>query len=144
MENLAPVRMQRLASFLPWALVSLILLYGGSAGDESRDKIIGYGGAAVFALVSFRAARMRLLLGDQVVIVGWLRARKLAWSEVERFVVTKKGLTIKLRGGLEEAVPAFPMGAWMLPSMRESMQSDLQRTAARAEDFRRRRRPKRK
>lgn len=144
MENLAPVRLQRLASFLPWALVSAILLYGGSAGTEPRDKVIGYGGAALFALVSFRAARMRLLLGDQVVVVGWLRARKIAWNEIERFVVTKKGLTIKMRGGLEEPVPAFPMGAWMLPSMRESMRADLERTAARAEEVRRTRRPRKK
>ncbi|HUR74628.1 MAG TPA: hypothetical protein VMZ00_10155 [Sporichthya sp.] len=143
METLAPVRLQRLASFLPWALVSLILLWGGQAGDSTFDKVIGYGGAAVLALVSYRAARLRMLLGDEVVVVGWYRARRVPWTEIDKFVVTDKGLAIRLKGGLEESVPAFPMGGWLFRSMRDSMRADLARACEQAEQVRRDRRRRR-
>jgi hypothetical protein len=139
-ETLAPVRLQRLASFLPWALVSLILLWGGQLGSGTGDKVIGFGGAAVLAVVSFRAARLRMLLGDEVVIVGWLRARRVPWTEIEKFVINDKGLAIRMRGGLEEQVPAFPMGGWLFRSMRDSMRADLERICAKAEQTRRERR----
>ena len=140
METLAPVRLQRLASFLPWALVSLILLWGGQAGDSTFDKVIGYGGAAVLAGVSYRAARLRMMLGDQVVVVGWLRAERLPWTEIERFLVNDKGLAIRMKGGLERQVPAFPMGGWLFRSMRDSMRADLDRMCEKAERARRARR----
>ena len=143
METLAPVRLQRLTSFLPWALVSLILLWGGQLGDNNRDRVIGYGGAVLMAVVSYRAARLRLHLGDEVVIVGWLRSRRVPWTEIEKFVVNDKGLAIRMRGGLEESVPAFPMGAWLFRSMRDSMRADLDQTCARAERYRRERRGRR-
>ena len=143
METLAPVRLQRLTSFLPWALVSLILLWGGQAGSGTSDKVIGYGGAAVMALVSYRAARLRLILGDEVVVVGWFRSRRVPWAEIEKFVVTEKGLAIRMRGGLEEPVPAFPMGAWLFRSMRDSMRADLNRVCEKAERRRRDRRGRR-
>jgi hypothetical protein len=142
-ETLAPVRLQRLTSFLPWALVSLILLWGGQIGDSTGDKVIGYGGAAVLAVVSYRAARLRMLLGDDVVVIGWFRARRVPWTEIEKFVVTDKGLAIRMKGGLEESVPAFPMGGWILRSMRDSMRADLDRTCEKAERFRRERRRRR-
>jgi hypothetical protein len=132
--------MQRLASFLPWALVSLILLWGGQLGDSPSDKVIGFGGAAVLAVVSYRAARLRLLLGDEVVVVGWFRSHHIPWTDVEKFVVNEKGLAVRLRGGLEEAVPAFQMGGWLFRSMRDSMAADLERQRARAEEYRRSRR----
>ncbi len=140
METLAPVRLQRLASFLPWALVSMILLYGGQAGSGTADRVIGYGGAAVLAAVSYRAARLRMILGEDVIVVGWLRSRRIRWKEIERFVVNDKGLAIRLRGGLEESVPAFPMGGWLFTSMRDSMRADLDRILAKAERARRERR----
>lgn len=139
-ETLAPVRLQRLASFLPWALVSLVLLWGGQAGDSTFDKVIGYGGAAATAAVSFRAARLRVLLGDEVVVIGWFRARRVPWKEIERFVVNKKGLAIRMRGGLEENVAAFPMGGWLFRSTRDSMRADLDRICEKAERARRARR----
>lgn len=144
METLAPVRLQRLTSFLPWALVSLILLWGGQLGDSTRDKVIGYGGACVMAAVSYRAARLRMLLGDEVVVVGWFRSRRVPWTEVEKFVVNDKGLAIRMRGGLEEAVPAFPMGGWLFRSMRDSMRADLDRVCEKAERYRRSRRGRRR
>lgn len=140
METLAPVRLQRLTSFLPWALVSLILLWGGQVGDRTLDRVIGYGGAALLAVVSYRAARLRVLLGDEVVVVGWLRAHRVPWSEIERFLVNDKGLAIRHKGGLEEQVPAFPMGGWLLRSMRDSMRADLDRVCLKAEQARRQRR----
>jgi hypothetical protein len=139
-ETLAPVRLQRLASFLPWALVSLILLWGGQLGSGTGDKVIGYGGAAVLAVVSFRAARLRMVLGDEVVVVGWYRSQRVPWREIEKFVVTDKGLAIRMRGGLEQSVPAFPMGGWLFRSMRNSMRADLDRTCAQAEHARKQRR----
>jgi hypothetical protein len=142
-ETLAPVRLQRLASFLPWALVSLILLWGGQLGSDTSDKVIGFGGAAILAVVSYRAARMRLMLGDEVVIVGWFRTRRVPWSEVERFVVSERGLAMRMRGGLEEQIPAFPMGGWLFRSMRDSMRADLERVCAQAEQARRGRRGRR-
>jgi hypothetical protein len=90
-ETMAPLQMQRLASSAPWSLVSLILLYGGMAGHTVNSKIIGFGGAAVLALVSFRAARLRLLLGPDVVIVGWLKSTHYPWSEIDKFVLNDKG-----------------------------------------------------
>lgn len=140
MQTLAPMRLQRLASFLPWALVSLILLWGGQAGTSTFDKVVGYGGAALLAAVSFRAARLRLVLGDEVVVVGWLRSRRVPWPEIEKFVVTDKGLAMRMRGGLTEQVPAFPMGAWLFRSMRDSMRADLARVCEKAEQARRGRR----
>ena len=144
METLAPLRLQRLASFLPWALVGLILLWGGQLGDSTFDKVVGYGGAAIMAVVSFRAARMRLLLGDEVVVVGWVRTRRLPWSDIERFLVNDKGLAIRMKGGLEEQVPAFPMGGWLFRSLRDSMVADLNRICEKAEKARRDRRGRKK
>lgn len=139
-ETFAPVTLQRLASSVPWALVALILFYGAQAGEGAQTDVIGYGGAAVMTLVAWRAARMRMLLGDEVVLTGWFAPKKYPWSEVERFVVTDRGLAVKLRGGLEQQVPAFPMGGWMFRSMRDSMRTDLARVAERAERIRRERR----
>ncbi|MGQ0464503.1 MAG: hypothetical protein ACT4QG_04190 [Sporichthyaceae bacterium] len=138
-ESFAPAQMQRLASSVPWTLVALVLIYGGLAGDEAKDKIIGFGGAALAMVVSFRAAKMRLVLdGDEVLIVGWLKARRIPWSDVDRFVLNTKGLAVKTRGGIEESVPAFAMGGWILKSIRNSMQADLQQTLEKAERYRRR------
>lgn len=139
METLAPVRLQRLTNFIPWALISLILLYGGQAGSSTADRVIGYGGAAVFFLVSYRSARLRMILGEDVIVVGWLRATRVKWADIDRFVVNDKGLAIRMRGGLEESVPAFPMGGWLFRSMRDSMRTDLARVCAQAERFRRER-----
>lgn len=144
METLAPVRLQRLASFVPWALISLILLYGGQAGSSTADHVIGYGGAAVFFLVSYRAARLRMILGEDVIVVGWLRSIRVKWTEIERFVVNDKGLAIRMRGGLEQNVPAFPMGGWLFRSVGNSMRADLERTCTQAERARRERGGKRK
>lgn len=144
METLAPVRLQRLASFLPWALVSMILLYGGQVGSGTVDHVIGYGGAAILALVSYRAAKMRMILGEDVIVIGWAGKTRHKWSEIEKFVVNPKGLAIRLRGGLEEQVPAFSMGGWLLKSMRDSMRADLERVCAKAEQHRRERRGKKK
>lgn len=142
-ERLAPERrLQRVAGSLPWALICVILIGGGLLGSGAMDQVLGFGGAAFFALVAFRAARLRLLLGDDIVVVGWLGSRHVPWSEVEKFVVTKKGLAIRMRGGLEEQVPAFSMGGWVLPSMRASMQADLDRVCGKAEEYRRSRRGK--
>lgn len=140
METFAPVRLQRLASFVPWALISLILLWGGQLGGGTDDKVIGYGGAAILAVVSFRAARLRMMLGEEVLVIGWFGTKRYQWAQVEKFIVNSKGLAIRMRGGLEEQVPAFPMGGWLLRSMRNSMVADLERVAGAAERFRRERR----
>ena len=142
METLAPVRMQRLVTAIPWALVGLILLAGGLLGDSATDKVIGFGGAAALGVIAVRAARLRLVLGDEVVAVGWVNSQRLPWSEVEKFVVTDKGLMIRMRGGLEESVPAFQMGGWVLPSKRNAMRVKLDEVCARAEEYRRSRRGK--
>ena len=141
-ETLAPVTMQRVTAFLPWALVAVILLLGGLVGTSSSDKLIGFGGAVVLFGVALRAARLRLLLGEDVAVVGWFGTRRVPWKEVERFVVNEKGLAIRMRGGLEEGVPAFAMGGWVLKSVRARMQAELERTCERAEEFRRARRSK--
>ncbi|MGQ0846157.1 MAG: hypothetical protein ACT4QF_18705 [Sporichthyaceae bacterium] len=137
-ETIAPLQMQRLATSVPWTLVALVLIYGALAGDETKDKIIGFGGAALSMVVSFRAARMRLVLGDDVEVVGWFRARHVQWSEIDRFVLNDKGLAIKMRGGIEETVPAFSMGGAIFKKVRASMEADLQQSLERAERYRRR------
>lgn len=139
-EEIGQLGLQRLASSVPWSLVALILIYGGIAGGSTRDHVIGFGGAVLVTAVAFRAARLRLLLGDDVVVVGWLRATHYQWSEIEKFVVNDKGLALRMRGGLEVQIPAFPMGAWMFRRLRDSMRADLERTLARAERYRRQRR----
>jgi len=135
-EEIGQLGFQRLASSVPWALIALILSYGGIAGGGTRDKVIGFGGAVLVTIVAVRAARLRLLLGDDVVVVGWLSARHYAWSEIERFVVNDKGLAMRMRGGLEVQIPAFPMGAWMVKRHRERMRADLEQTLARVERHR--------
>lgn len=138
-ETFAPLQMQRVASSVPWTLVALILIYGGSAGDEVKDKIIGFGGAALAMLVGYRSARMRLILDEQdVTIVGWIKAKHLPWSDVERFVINDKGLAVKMRGGIEEAVPAFAMGGGLFKTIKASVRADLEKTLERAERYRRR------
>jgi len=132
------MQMQRLASSVPWTLVALVLIYGGLAGDEAMDKVIGFGGATLAMVVSYRAARMRLVLGEDVLIVGWIKSRRLPWSEVDQFILNSRGLAVKMRGGIEESIPAFAMGGWVLKSIRNSMQADLQQTLERAERYRRR------
>lgn len=138
-ETFAPMQMQRVASSVPWSLVALVLIYGGLAGDEPKDKIIGFGGAALATLVSYRAARMRMVLdGEDVLIVGWIKSSRVPWSDVDQFVLNAKGLAVKRRGGIEESVPAFAMGGWVLKSVRNSMHADLAQTLERAERYRRR------
>ena len=141
-ETLAPVRMQRLTAAVPWALVGLILLLGVLLGDSVTYQVIGFGGAAALGTIAVRAARLRLVLGDDVVAVGWVNSQRLPWSEIEKFVVNEKGLAIRMRGGLEETVPAFQMGGWTLRSTREAMQTRLTEVCARAEEHRRSRRGK--
>jgi len=136
----APLQLQRLASSAPWSLVALILFYGGTAGHGVRAKLIGYGGAVLFTAVAYRAARLRLLLGEDVVVIGWLGPKHYGWSEIEKFVVNDKGLAIRMRGGLEIPVPAFPMGGAVFKRLRESVRADLEATLARAERYRRERR----
>jgi hypothetical protein len=139
-EEIGQLGVQRLASSVPWSLVALILIYAAIAGDTTRDRVIGFGGAALVTAVAVRAARLRLLLGDDVVVVGWLGAKHYAWSEIEKFVVNDKGLAMRMRGGLELQIPAFPMGAWMFKKMRDSMRADLETTLARVERYRQQRR----
>jgi hypothetical protein len=139
-ETMTPVRMQRLASSAPWSLVALILFYGGLAGHTAMSKLIGFGGAALFTAVSMRAARLRLLLGQDVVVVGWLGAKHYPWAEIEKFVINDKGLAIRMRGGLEVGVPAYPVGATFSKRLRASMFAELEQVLERAERFRTQRR----
>ncbi len=142
-ETLAPMQMQRVASSVPWTLVALVLIYGALAGDETKDKLIGFGGAALSMLVGYRAARMRMVMGgDDVLLVGWFKSVRIPWGDVERFMLTDKGLAIKMRGGLEQPVPAFAMGGFTFKTMRDSMRSDLQLSLEKAERYRRRVRPR--
>lgn len=139
-EEIGQLGMQRLTSWVPWALVALILVYAAIAGDSTRDKVIGFAGAVLVTGVALRAARLRLLLGEDVAVVGWLGTKHYAWSEIEKFVVNDKGLAMRMRGGLELQIPAFPMGAWMFNRMRERMRADLETTLARLEKRRQQRR----
>jgi hypothetical protein len=139
-ETLAPVRLQRLIAAVPWALVAVILLLGGLLGDSGGAKVIGFGGAVVLTAVALRSAQLRLVLGDEVVVVGWFGSRRLPWGDVEKFVVNDKGLAVRTRGGLEEPVPAFPVGGWASRSKRNSMLVRLDEVCARAEEYRRSRR----
>jgi hypothetical protein len=138
-ETLTPVRMHRVASSLPWSLVGMLLLAGGSAGHTVFSKVVGFGGAALFMLVSLRAARLRLQLGPDVVVVGWLTSTHYPWSEIDKFVLNDKGLAIRMRGGLEIAVPAYPYGGAVFKKMQQSMEADLEQVLARAEQFRKQR-----
>jgi hypothetical protein len=131
--------MQRMASSLPWSLVGVLLLAGAQAGHTPTSKVIGYGGAGLFMIVSLRAARLRLVLGSDVVVVGWLRSTRYPWSEIDKFVINDKGLAIKMRGGLEIPVPAYPIGAAVVRRMRDSMVADLEQIRDRAEAFRKQR-----
>jgi hypothetical protein len=139
-ETIGPLGFQRVASAAPWAVVALILIVGGIAGHSTRDTAIGVVGAVLVAAIALRAARLRLLLGEDVVVVGWLGSKHYAWSEIDTFVVNNKGLAIRLSGGLEQQIPAFPMGAWMTKKLRDSMRADLEATLARAEKYRQNRR----
>ncbi|HEX3830235.1 MAG TPA: hypothetical protein VHV82_23450 [Sporichthyaceae bacterium] len=141
-ETLTPVRMHRMVSSLPWSLVGMLLLAGGSSGHSAFSKVVGFGGAALFMLVSLRAARLRLQLGPDVVVVGWLTSTHYPWSEIDKFVLNDKGLAIRMRGGLEIAVPAYPYGGAVFKKMQQSMEADLEQVLQRAEQFRKQR-PKR-
>lgn len=138
-EIMAPLQLARVASSVPWSLVALILMYGGLSGTSIRDKIIGFGGAIVLTVVAWRAARLRLLLGPDVVVVGWLGSKHYPWSEIDKFVVNDKGLAMRMRGGLEVPIPAFPMGGAVFKKVQASMQADLEQNLERAEKYRRRR-----
>lgn len=137
-ESIAPLRLQQLASSVPWSLVALVLIYGGAAGGEPKDKIIGFGGAALATLVAWRAARMRMVLTPaEVLVVGWVNAKRIPWSDVDHFLIGDRGLAVKLRGGLEERVGAFAVGGGLFKTMRESQKADLQGVLERAERYRR-------
>jgi hypothetical protein len=135
-EEIGQLRVQRLAASVPWTLVALILIYGGLAGHSTKDKAIGFGGAFVVTLIALRAARLRLMLGSDVVVVGWLGNKHYAWSEIDKFVLTDKGLAMRMKGGLELQIPAFPMGPSLLKTLRESMRADLEQTLTRVEKHR--------
>jgi hypothetical protein len=135
-EEIQQLRVQRLAASVPWTLVALILIYGGIAGHGAKDKIIGFGGAFLVTLIALRAARLRLMLGDDVIVVGWFGNKHYAWSEIEKFVVNDKGLAMRMKGGLELQIPAFPMGPSLIKKLRESMRADLEQTLARVEKYR--------
>jgi hypothetical protein len=135
-EEINQLRVQRLVASVPWTLVALILIYGGLAGDGTKDKILGFGGAFLVTLVALRAARLRLVLGNDIVVVGWFGNKHYAWSELDRFVVNDNGLAMRMKGGLELQIPAFPMGPSLLKTLRESMRTDLEQTLARVEKYR--------
>jgi hypothetical protein len=135
-EEIRQLRVQRLAASVPWTLVALILIYGGIAGHSGKDKAVGFGGAFLVTLIALRAARLRLMLGEDVVVVGWFGNRHFAWSEIEKFVVNNKGLAMRMKGGLELQIPAFPMGPSLIKKLRESMRADLELTLARVEKYR--------
>jgi hypothetical protein len=135
-EEIGQLRVQQLAASVPWTLVALILIYGALAGHGVRDKVIGFGGAFLVTLIALRAARLRLLLGDDIVVVGWFGNKHYAWSELDKFVVNDKGLAMRMKGGLETQIPAFPMGPSLLKKLRESMRADLEQTLARVEKYR--------
>lgn len=135
-ESLGPVQMQRVANSLPWMLVALILLYASASEDYVPMAVIGFTGAALMVFVAWRSARLRLLLDDEVVIVGWFGRTSIPWSEVQRFDYNKKGLYIKQVGGLETMVPAFTMGASLLKSIQRSQEAEMQALVERAERIR--------
>jgi hypothetical protein len=138
-ETIAPVQMQRLGNSVPWALVALILIYGATSAQSTAAKVGGFAAAALMTLVSWRSARMRLLLGDEVVIVGWFHSTRIPWREVDRFDVNTRGLYVKQVGGLETQVPAFSSGGSLIKAMKASQQAELQGVAARAEKSRKER-----
>ena len=139
MDQIAPVRMQRAANSIPWMLVALILIYASSSamGRNTGQAVLGFVGAALCVGVAWRAARLRLLLGEEVVIVGWGRRTVIPWSEIQKFAYNKKGLYVKQVGGLETGVPAFTMGAALLKSIQRSQETELQQIVERAEKIRR-------
>lgn len=135
-EEINQLRVQRLTASVPWTLVALILIYGALAGHGVKDKLIGFGGAFLVTLIALRAARLRLMLGDDIVVVGWFGNKHYAWSELDKFVLNDKGLAMRMKGGLEMQIPAFPMGPSLLKTLRESMRADLEQTLARVEKYR--------
>ncbi|HZZ48919.1 MAG TPA: hypothetical protein VFE65_18730 [Pseudonocardia sp.] len=139
-EEMAPLRLQRVASSAPWSLVALILLYGGLAGHSALSRLTGFGGAVLFTVVSYRAARLRLLLGPEVVVVGWLGSKRYPWSDIEKFVLNDKGVAIRMRGGIEVAIAAYPRGGSMIRKLQDSINTDLEQVVDRAERFRKTRR----
>ena len=141
METVRPVQLQRVANSVPWMLVALILFYGSlsALGRNNTGAVFGFAGAAVMVWVAWRSARLRLLLGDEVVIVGWFGRTTIPWSDIQRFDYNKKGLYIKQVGGLETAVPAFTMGASLLKSIQRSQEAEMQELVAKAEGLRRQR-----
>lgn len=144
METFAPVQMQRLGNSVPWALVALILIYGSTSARDTGPKVLGFCAAGLITVVAWRSARMRLLLGDEVVIVGWFHSTRIPWREVERFEVNDKGLFVKQIGGLETQVPAFSVGGSMMKSMRASQRAELEGIAVKAEKVRKERQQKAK
>ena len=139
METVRPVQMQRVANSVPWMLVSLVLLYGSSSalGRNNTGAVIGFTGAAAMLWVAWRSARLRMLLGDEVVIVGWFGKTSIPWNDIQKFDYNKKGLYIKQVGGLETMVPAFTMGASLLKSVQRSQEAEMQQLVAKAEGIRR-------
>ena len=139
METVRPVQLQRVANSVPWMLVALVLFYGSSSalGRNNTSAVIGFIGAAAMVWVAWRSARLRLLLGDEVVIVGWFGKTTIPWSDIQRFDYNKKGLFIKQVGGLETAVPAFTMGASLLKSIQRSQEAEMQELVAKTENIRR-------
>ena len=136
MESIGPVQMQRVANSVPWMLVALILIYGSISARSMVAVVGGLAGAAVMVFIAWRSARMRLLLGDEVVIVGWVNRTSIPWSEVQKFDYNKKGLFIKQTGGLEVMVPAFTMGSSLLKSIQRSQEADMRQLVERAERIR--------
>lgn len=142
MESIAPVRMQRLGNSVPWALVALILIYASNQAPNTTQKVLGFTAAALVTVVSWRSARMRLLLGEEVVVIGWFHSTRIPWREVEKFDVNNKGLYVKQIGGLEKQVPAFSVGGSMIKAMKASQMAELQGIASRAEKTRKERQQK--
>jgi hypothetical protein len=139
METVRPLQMQRVANSVPWMLVSLVLCYGSMSalGRNNTGAAFGFVGAALMIWVAWRSARLRLLLGDEVVIVGWFGRTTIQWSEIQKFDYNRKGFFIKQVGGLETMVPAFTMGASLLKSVQRSQEAEMQQLVAKAENIRR-------
>ncbi len=139
METFAPVQMQRLANSVPWALVALILIYGANSARSDGARIGGYAGAVIVTLIAWRSARMRMMLGDEVVVHGWFGATKIPWREIERFDLNKRGLYVKQVGGLDTQVPAFSMGGSLIKTIKASQLAELEGIVAKAEKIRKER-----
>ncbi|MFY1636448.1 hypothetical protein ACN27F_24760 [Solwaraspora sp. WMMB335] len=92
-----------------------VILTAAAVADGGWTGCTGISGAAVVLAGATRSSALRVEVdADQVVLVNWLRAVRLSWTEIDRFGHDDDGLWARRGDGRVVRASAFHHGPYAL------------------------------